>query len=1266
MSKENTGQYSEKNASYGVESIRALEGTEGIRLRPAMYIGSTGVDGLHHLCYEVIDNSVDEYMAGYCKNIQIVLHKGNGISIFDDGRGIPVGPHKKYKQDALEVILTRIHSGGKFDKTAYKVSGGLHGVGLAAVNALSRKFLVKVYRNGKEYTQEYSKGKPVTEIIIKEQAAEPITGTYIYFEADDEIFSTVEFSFDTLSRRIKEMAYLNKNLRFVLIDERGEEVKKVEYLFEGGLRQFVLDLCAGKKSIFEPPNDVFHFEQTIDDIIIEIALQYNAGYNEVIMGFVNGIYTSEGGTHISGFKAGLTRVINDYAKDKNLLPKGDSLRGEDVREGIIAIVSIKHPDPQFEGQTKTKLGNSEVDGVLQRVLREQFYEYLQINTKTAKNIIEKANEAQRARLAARKARELVRLKRKQVSLPGRLIQCRETDPEKRELFLVEGLSAGGTAIKARDSQFQEVLFLRGKVINVLKSRQVKALSNKEIESLILAIGTGIGDDFDLERCRYGKIIILSVARDEPVLLQHDDGTVLFTQIGKFIDKQLDSGDLSNNLSQWKVACFDLITNKVKFAPIKNVIRHKHNEPLYEIITIYNRKVKVTGGHSVYVYDNGQIVLKPANQIKKGDYIVAPKKIPQPQHQIKINLVKALYKQKYKSKIFVKGGNIREIAAKRLLTKIAEKTKDGMNSFQVKLLTEPRIMLSESEWKMLRNIRINKGYSQSFIAHKIGVKQAITVSEYERKISLPIKSVFDKYLEIISFDKKLKTLKYKIPKIDELKQEHSSYNDRYRIVSPFKNLGWFTAEEVELINSSSVIVPRAHHEDAFPTSILLTKELAYFLGWYTAEGSIGSRSQVRLHLGKKDDKYIPYLEKCIKKVFNKTPKIYVDRNNVRNLYIHSTFAKSVIVALELNKKAHEKRVPDIIFSAPGEIQLEFLKGYFLGDGTLTKSSLSCSTTSKDLYHGIRYLLGMHGVFTSSYTYVPNVEKQKQNESKIISKKTQYRLSITGKEQLRRIEKIWEDFDQSEKTKEYISKNFTKNLQLKEISEDLVALKVKDVKKIPFEGNVYDFSVESDENFICGDGGICCHNTDADVDGAHIMTLLLTFFYRYMRPLIEIGKVYVAVPPLFRVYLNRGTSELLAEKKHQYCYTEQERDELVSKLVENGIDPSRIKVQRYKGLGEMNAEQLEFTAMKPYHRYLVQLKIEDAASADQKFEQLMGSDVTFRKKFIMEEVFKHDSESYKKEYGVEIPEEEEEEEIKEAEEELIDVEISGEEEPEELEL
>jgi len=686
---------------YGVETIRALEGTEGIRLRPAMYIGSTSSEGLHHLCWEVIDNSVDEYMAGYCSNINITLHPNNGISILDDGRGIPVGPHPKYKEDTLEVILTKIHSGGKFDKSAYKVSGGLHGVGLAAVNALSKRFIVKVYRNGKEYVQEYSKGKAVTDIIINEQKGDPITGTYIYFEGDEEIFSTTEFSFDVISRRIKEMAYLNKNLKFTITDERGEEIKKNEYLFEGGIKQFVLDLGVGKKTIFEPEEEIFHMEEKEDDVIIEIALQYTTSYNEIMMGFVNGIYTSEGGTHISGFKAGLTRAINDYAREHNFLSsKDDNLRGEDVREGIITIISIKHPNPQFEGQTKTKLGNSEVDGIVQRTLRSCFKEFLEVHNRTARNILEKAVEARRARVAARKARELVRMKKKIIGLPGRLVECRETDPEKRELFLVEGQSAGGTAVKARDSQFQEILFLKGKVLNVLKSRLVKALNNKEIQSMIMAIGAGIGDDFDLEKCRYGKIIIL--------------------------------------------------------------------------------------------------------------------------------------------------------------------------------------------------------------------------------------------------------------------------------------------------------------------------------------------------------------------------------------------------------------------------------------------------------------------------------------------------------------------------------------------------------------------------------------TDADVDGAHIMTLLLTFFYRYMRELIEVGKIYVAIPPLFRVYLTRGKSEILKEGNHQYCYSERERDELIEKLGEEGIDPSRIKVQRYKGLGEMNADQLEITSMRPHHRYLVQLKIEDAASADQKFEQLMGSDVSFRKKFIMEEVFKLDSEAYKKEYGIEMSKEEEEEELKEAEEELIDIEISGDEELEEFEL
>ncbi|MHA1260242.1 MAG: DNA gyrase/topoisomerase IV subunit B, partial [Candidatus Heimdallarchaeaceae archaeon] len=684
---------SSKDSAYGVDSIKVLEGTEGIRKRPAMYIGTTGEEGLHHLVWEVVDNSVDEYMAGACENIQIVIHREGGISVLDDGRGIPVGKHPRFNQSTLEVIFTKLHSGGKFDKTAYKVSGGLHGVGLACVNALSEKLIVKVYKGNKEYVQEYAKGKPITSVIERTNQGMPTTGTYIYFAPDPEIFPKTEFSFKTIAGRIREMAYLNRNLRLSVTDEREEPPVREEFLFEGGIRQFVLDLAKGKKLLLDNSDEVFHAEKTINGVICEASILYTESYNEIIMGYVNGIYTSEGGTHISGFKAGLTRAINEYGREKNILTsKDENLRGEDVREGIIAIISIKHPDPQFEGQTKTKLGNSEVEGIVQRVIIDRFKEYLQINSRTSRNILDKALEAKRARVAARKARELVRMKEKRVGLPGRLVESRETDPNKRELFIVEGPSAGGTAIKARDSQFQEVLFLKGKVLNVLKSRLVKALSNKEIQSVIMAIGTGIGDDFDIEKCRYGKVIIL--------------------------------------------------------------------------------------------------------------------------------------------------------------------------------------------------------------------------------------------------------------------------------------------------------------------------------------------------------------------------------------------------------------------------------------------------------------------------------------------------------------------------------------------------------------------------------------TDADVDGAHIMTLLLTLFYRYMRELIEIGKIYVAKPPLFRVYLSRGKNELLTYKNHEYCYTEEDRDAIIEKLVGSGVDPANIKVQRYKGLGEMNAEQLEVTAMKKNSRYLIQLRI------DQRFEQLMGSDVSFRKRFIMEEVFNMDAKEYSKEYG--IKEQVDEEEVEESTEELIDIEISGEEVPEDLEL
>ncbi len=1180
--------------SYGVEAIKALEGTEGIRLRPAMYIGSTGTDGLHHLCYEIIDNSVDEYMAGYCKNVFITIHKNNGVSIVDDGRGIPVGKHPKYDQDTLEVILTKIHSGGKFDHTAYKVSGGLHGVGLAAVNALSKKFIAKIYRNGKEYTQEYSKGKPVTSINVVEQEGEIKTGTYIYFEADDEIFSTTEFSFETISTRIKEMAYLNKGLRFVLVDERPSEPKKVEYKFDGGIVQFVKDLSVGKKPIFDPPELIFHVEKNQNGINVEIAFQHTETYNEIIMGFVNGIYTSEGGTHISGFRAGLTKTFNDYCRKHKLLgAKDDNLKGEDIREGLIAIISIKHPNPQFEGQTKTKLGNNDVDGIVQSVIHSSFLEFLEINSKTARNIFEKADAAKKARLAAKKAKELVRTKKKNLGLPGRLVECRETDPEKRELFLVEGQSAGGTAVKARDSQFQEILFLKGKVLNVLKSRLVKALNNKEIISMIRAIGTGIGEDFDISKCRYGKIIILSVAGDEPVLLQHKNGKVIFTEVGEFIDNLIDNNASKNEISKWKVACFDLRANKVKFAPLKGIVRHNHQEPLYEVTTTYNRKVTVTGGHSIFVFENGQISLKPANEIKEGDYVVAPRRIPKPTIINTVDIIKSSNKQPYSSK--------------------------------------PEMQIAEAERKLNQ------------LTHSLSPEQEEQITLYHRKEN-------SSGLTLMNSSNGLR---------------NSVFRESLDKVNSYNNLQEFSNPIIFADNSSLPVNLNYQDNKANVTDrININKNLAYFLGWFIARGHVNETSQIVLRLNRNDSKYVTDILESISNEVGDKYSIYVDDNEILNLYFNNTFIRSILESLNLNNsQQYERSIPGILFSVSPYIQMEFLRAYIEANGYIAKSKLHVEASSKQLYNGLRYILGMQSIITDSVKQHDHKKVSGKNADIGISRN--YTITIFEKQDLQKLEYAWKNLESNEEIRTIISDSNRVITQYKEISPDLIGLKVVSITKKEFNGEVYDFSVASDENFICGDGGICCHNTDADVDGAHIMTLLLTFFYRYMRGLIETGKVYVAVPPLFRVYLTRGKSPALKEGNQEYCYTEEERDNTIKRLVESGVDAGKIKVQRYKGLGEMNADQLEMTSMKPGHRLLIKLKIDDPVLADQKFEQLMGSDVSFRKKFILEEVFKIDSEDYKKEYGVQLTHEEEKEEIMDAEEEIEDIEISGEENLEEFE-
>lgn len=523
---------------YGAESIKVLEGLEGVRKRPAMYIGSTGKEGLHHLIYEIVDNSVDEALAGVCKNIIVTINKNGSVTVEDDGRGIPVDMHPQLKVPAIQVALTKLHAGGKFDKKSYEISGGLHGVGISVVNALSRRMIAEVKRDGKIYRQEYSKGDVKTKLEVVGKYNGEGTGTTITFWPDETIFSVVTFDYKVLETRFREITFLNPGLRIALSDE--EKGKKQEFYSSGGLIEFVKWLNDTREVLHKP----VYFKTNMDKTVIEVALQYNMGYQENIFGFVNTINTVEGGTHVSGFKTALTRVINDYAKKTGMLKNGngdEGLVGEDVREGLTAIISIKIQEPQFEGQTKTKLGNSEVKGFVDSAVTTSLSEFFEQNPNIAKKITSKALDSAKARLAAKKAKDLVRRKNafSLGGLPGKLADCSSKKTENTEIYIVEGESAGGSAKMARDKENQAILPLKGKILNIEKSNPIKALSSEEIANLITAIGTGVGDQFDSSKLRYNKIIIMT---DADVDGEHIK-TLLLTFFFRFMSQLIDNGNI---------------------------------------------------------------------------------------------------------------------------------------------------------------------------------------------------------------------------------------------------------------------------------------------------------------------------------------------------------------------------------------------------------------------------------------------------------------------------------------------------------------------------------------------------------------------------------------------------------------------------------------------------------------------------------------------------------------------------------------------------
>ena len=526
----------QQNAEYGADQIQILEGLEAVRKRPGMYIGSTSVRGLHHLVYEIVDNAVDEALAGFCTEIQVVINKGNSITVIDNGRGIPVGINHKSGLPAVEVVFTILHAGGKFGGGGYKVSGGLHGVGASVVNALSTWLEVRICHEGKVYQQRYERGKVCYPLKVIGECPLEKTGTQVDFQPDPEIFEETEYDFNTLKHRLREMAFLTKGIRIVLRDDREEEPVQKVFHYEGGIKEFVSYLNRGKTPLYP---EIVYCEGNRDGVSVEVALQHNDGYNEGVYSFVNNITTPEGGTHLTGFRNALTKTFNTYAKANKLIKETDSLSGEDIREGLTAIVSVKLEEPQFEGQTKQKLGNSEARGAVDNLVTEQLTIYLEQHPQVAKIVLEKSIMAQRAREAARKARELTRRKSALdgMALPGKLADCSDKDPKNCEIYIVEGDSAGGSAKTARSRATQAILPLRGKILNVEKARLDRIYGNAEIKAMITAFGTGIHEDFDISKLRYDKIIIMTDADVDGAHIS----TLLLTFLYRFMPELIRQG-----------------------------------------------------------------------------------------------------------------------------------------------------------------------------------------------------------------------------------------------------------------------------------------------------------------------------------------------------------------------------------------------------------------------------------------------------------------------------------------------------------------------------------------------------------------------------------------------------------------------------------------------------------------------------------------------------------------------------------------------------